>query len=137
MISSQGASVQLPNGICVSQTIGQQSAIGNYKTSDYTVGQGFQQSQWIKHMATNSPNAITTITYPNPFVQTVNFQFSQPVQGDIAISVFDIRGRLVFQQDSKANGNVLTIDLSGLPSSDYLVKLTAKDYNYFTQILKQ
>ena len=137
MLSSQGTSKTLPNGIFVSQTIGQQSVIGNYTKDGKTYGQGYQQSVWSKYISTNSNNAITTITYPNPFISTINFQFSQAIKEPISVSVFDIRGRLIFSQEKQASGNTLTIDLHNLASSNYLVRLSSPDYTYYTQILKQ
>ena len=137
MLSSQGTSKTLPNGIFVSQTIGQQSVIGNYTKDGKTYGQGYQQSVWSKYISTNSNNTITTVTYPNPFVSTINFQFSQAINEPISVSVFDIRGRLIFNQEKQASGNILTIDLPNLASSNYLVRLSTPNYTYYTQILKQ
>ena len=137
MLSAQGASKELSNGIYVSQTIGQQSVIGNYTKDGKTYGQGYQQSVWNKYISTNSNNAITTVTYPNPFVSTINFQFSQAINEPISVSVFDIRGRLIFSQEKQASGNILTIDLHNLASSNYLVRLSTPNYTYYTQILKQ
>ena len=99
MLSAQGKSVQLSNGMFVSQTIGQQSVIGSYTNAAKIYGQGFQQNVWNKHIQSTSKKAITTITYPNPFINTINFQFSQPIKSQIHIELFDIRGRLVLQTD--------------------------------------
>ncbi len=137
MLSAQGTSKELSNGIYVSQTIGQQSVIGNYTKDGKTYGQGYQQSVWSKYISTNSNNTITTVTYPNPFISTINFQFSQAIKETISVSVFDIRGRLIFSQEKKASGNILTIDLPNLASSNYLVRLSTPNYTYYTQILKQ
>ena len=137
MLSAQGASKELSNGIYVSQTIGQQSVIGNYTKDGKTYGQGYQQSVWSKYISTNTNNAITTVTYPNPFISTINFQFSQAIKEPISVSVFDIRGRLIFTQEKQASGNILTIDLPNLASSNYLVRLSSPNYTYYTQILKQ
>jgi hypothetical protein len=136
MLSSQGKSTVLSNGILVSQTIGQQSAIGNH-TNGVTVGQGFQQSHWAKHVSSNAANQITTTTYPNPFVTTVNFQFSKPISETIEIALFDVRGRLLFQDKKRATDSVLTVELPQLASSNYLIRLTATNYTYYSQILKQ
>ncbi len=136
MISSQGKSTILSNGMLVSQTIGQQSAIGNH-TNGVTVGQGFQQSLWAKYVKSNISANISTITYPNPFITTLNFKFSQPIKETIEISVFDVRGRLIFQDKKRATDSVLTIELPQLASSNYLVRLTAPNYTYYSQILKQ
>ncbi|RAR70183.1 T9SS type A sorting domain-containing protein [Flavobacterium aciduliphilum] len=137
MLGAQGTSKVLSNGTYISQSIGQQSVIGNYTKDGITYGQGFQQSVWSKYIETNSSNSITTITYPNPFVQTINFQFSKPITDLISIMVFDIRGRLIYQESKLAVENILTIELPQLASSNYLVKLSASNYTYYSQILKQ
>ena len=137
MLSAQGSSKELSNGFYVSQTIGQQSVIGNYTKDGKTYGQGYQQSVWSKYISTNTNNAITTVTYPNPFISTINFQFSQAINEPISVCVFDIRGRLIFNQEKQASGNILTIDLPNLASSNYLVRLSTPNYTYYTQILKQ
>lgn len=136
MLSSQGTNKVLSNGMLVSQTIGQQSAIGNH-TNGITVGQGFQQSHWAKFLNSNVAVQITTTTYPNPFIATVNFQFSQIIKEPIEITVFDVRGRLIFQDKKRAVESILTVELPQLASSNYLVRLSAPNYTYYSQILKQ
>jgi len=137
MQSAQGTSKVLSNGTYVSQTIGQQSVIGNYTKNGITYGQGFQQSVWSKYIKSNVANTITTITYPNPFISTINFQFSQPIKETISVALFDIRGRLVYSEEKKATDTILTLELPNLASSNYLVRLSTPNYTYYTQILKQ
>nr|WP_315212284.1 T9SS type A sorting domain-containing protein [uncultured Flavobacterium sp.] len=136
MISSQGNSVEIANGMLISQTIGQQSAIGN-NTNGYTVGQGFQQSNWRKYVNNNIVTAISTITYPNPFESAINFQFSKAIKDRIKIEVFDVRGRIVFEEERNASEALLNVNLSVLSSSNYLVRLTAPNYTYYSQIIKK
>ena len=138
MLSSQGTSKVLPNGIYVSQTIGQQSVSGNYSSDNKTFGQGFQQSNWSRYFNQNSSqNTIVTTTFPNPFISTINFQFSTSIKDEISVSLFDVRGRLVYHENKAIAGNTLTIDIPNLASSNYLVQLSAHNYLYYTQILKQ
>jgi hypothetical protein len=136
-LSAQGASKELPNGVYVSQTIGQQSVIGNYTKDGKTYGQGYQQSIWSKYIQSTANNPITTVTYPIPFVSTINFQFSQSIKERIKMELFDVRGRLIFQTEQLPTDNHLTVALPNLASSNYLVRLTAPNYTYYTQILKQ
>jgi hypothetical protein len=139
MISSQGMSVKTPNGLVVKQTIGQQSITGN-SSNNYVVMQGFQQSLWGKHIASNKAvvmDDIKTVTYPNPFTQTVNFQFSKPIKGMVSIYVYDLLGRVVFDQEKESINNILTIDLTSLVSSEYLVRLKTPKFNYYTKIIKK
>ncbi len=136
MLSSQGSSFVLPSGTLVNQTIGQQSVIGNFKGSNSVVGQGFQQSLVARSGTISSLNGITTTTYPNPFVNQINFQFSSPISGPITVTIFDLLGRQVFKVQKEALQNTLTIDHLYFPENEYLVKLTAKNFNYSTQIIK-
>ena len=136
MLSSQGSSNLLSTGILVHQTIGQQSVIGNYKFSNTVAGQGFQQSLIAKSVTTSLSNGITTTTYPNPFVDQIHFQFSTPVSGLISISIFDVLGRLVYKDQKEANQNILTIDNLHFSQNEYLVNLSAPNYNYSTQIIQ-
>lgn len=137
MLSSQGTSKVLSNGTYVSQTIGQQSLIGNYSKNGTTYGQGFQQSVWNKYIQSTTNNPITTVVYPNPFISTINFQFSQPIKDVINVELFDIRGRLVFQKQKLTEENILTLELPNIASSNYLVRLSSTNYIYYSQILKQ
>jgi hypothetical protein len=137
MISSQGATKKTSNGTLVRQSIGQLSTSGNYDSETMTVGQGFQQSLWQKYIASSKTEAVGDIsTYPNPFVNLVNFQLVENIVGVISIYVFDVNGRLVFQKDKEMNGSLLTVDLSSLPRSQYLVRLKSEKFNYYTKILK-
>lgn len=140
MLSSQGLSTKTTNGLLVKQTVGQQGITGSSTNKDYVVIQGYQQSLWAKYIASNKIDAvegINAIAYPNPFTQTINFQFSKPVTDDITISIFDILGRLVHEQKKKIDNTILTIDLGRLPTSEYLVRLYTNNLNYYTKIIKQ
>lgn len=138
MLSAQGSSSALPNGVFVSQTIGQQSVIGNYTKDGFIYGQGFQQSIWSKYIKQNDAlSSITTTTYPNPFISTINFQFSEAIKETITVSLFDIRGRLIYSENKIATDNILTVEFPNLSSSNYLVRLSTTTYTYYTQILKK
>jgi hypothetical protein len=140
MLSSQGLSTKTLNGLIISQTVGQQSLTGTSANKDYAVMQGFQQSLWGKYIASNNVEAIEgikTTTYPNPFTETINFQFSKPVTDIISISIFDVLGRLIYEQKKKSINNILTIDLASLPTSEYLIRLSTTNLNYYTKIIKQ
>lgn len=134
MISSQGSSNSL-SGFKVSQTIGQLSVTGNYRGSDVIVGQGFQQSSLMKTV--KAPIiTVTTTAYPNPFMDQINFEFSDVITGPIKFSLYDVMGRLVAFQEKPANNTVLTINELSLSEGLYFVKLSAKNYNYSTNLLK-
>ena len=136
MVSAQGNSIALTNGMYVSQSIGQQSITGTSQKNNFTLSQGYQQSLWNSYIKTNNTSLISTKTYPNPFFDTLNFQFSQPINSPIQITLFDITGKIVFQQTKLANETLLTITNLQLPSATYLVHLSADKFDYYTQIIQ-
>ncbi|KQB41913.1 hypothetical protein RCH33_1250 [Flavobacterium daejeonense] len=135
MLSSQGKTTEIANKVIVSQTIGQQSIVGN-STNGVVVMQGFQQSLWNSYIAQNDKTTITAQTYPNPFSDIVNFQFSEALSGELLIYVFDVSGRLVFKNSQNIEASVFSIDLSKLTRSEYLVQLKNKRITYYTKIIK-
>lgn len=135
MLSSQGQSIRMPDGLIIKQTIGQQSVTGN-SIGNTIVIQGFQQSLWSNYIASNDKIEITTLTFPNPFTETVNFQFSQSMPNQITVYVYDLIGRLVFEKKEVIKDLILTINLSKLPQSEYLVRLQTIKFNYYTKIIK-
>lgn len=138
MLSSQGTFKKLSDSIAITQTIGQQSLTGT-SNNNYLVMQGFQQSFWGKYIATNiiSENAIKTTIYPNPFSTVINIQFSKPITDLINLTIYDIRGVKILEENKKATEAILTVDLSFLPASVYLVRLRSLNLNYYTKIIKK
>lgn len=136
MLSAQGNSIALTNGMYVSQSIGQQSLTGTSQKNNLTISQGYQQSLWSNYIKKNDISIISTKTYPNPFHNIVYFEFSKPIHTTIQITLFDITGRIVFQETKKANETILSISNLNLPSATYLVHLTSEKWNYYTQIIQ-
>ncbi len=138
MLSSQGTTKKLPSGMIVKQTVGQISTIGNYDNESMIVGQGFQQSSWKRLLLSNDFDAIQGVKmYPNPFVDLVNFQFLNSFSDLIWVTIFDQNGRLVFEKKEKVLNSVLTLDLSKLPETIFLVRLNSSKFNYYIKIIKQ
>ena len=54
MISSQGNSIAVSNGMYVSQSIGQQSLTGTSQKNNLTISQGYQQSLWNNYIKKNN-----------------------------------------------------------------------------------
>ena len=135
MLSAQGGVATTSTGIKVTHTIAQQGVIGTSSTKKVILGQGFQQSK-ISNIQRITNDVITTLVYPNPVVDIVNFKFSAPVTGKIAVSIFDIHGRLLFFQEKEAIDNTLTITNLLIASGEYVVKLDGNRYSFTTTILK-
>jgi hypothetical protein len=135
MLSAHGGVATTSTGIKVTHTIAQQGVIGTSSTKKVILGQGFQQSK-ISNVQPITNDAITTLVYPNPVVDIVNFTFSAPVTGKIAVSIFDIHGRLILFQEKEAIDSTLTISNLLIASGEYVVKLDGNRYSFTTTILK-
>ena len=135
MISAQGGSANTQSGIVVKYTIGQQSVTGT-KTGNVIVQQGFQQSNWDKIIATNNVVVVNTITYPNPYLDIVNFQFSQFIGDNVSLLVFDVLGRQVYANTLQIFENKTSVNLQILQSAEYFVQLSNNKFTYHTKIIK-
>jgi hypothetical protein len=136
MVSAQGNSIALTNGMYISQSIGQQSITGTSLKNNFTLSQGYQQSLWNSYIKINDISLISTKTYPNPFFDTINFQFSNPISSPVKITLFDITGKIVLQQTRLTNITLITISNIQLPSGTYIVHLSADKLNYYTKIIQ-
>lgn len=137
MIASQGINAKLSNGMKVNQSVGQQSAIGNYSSSKGIVGQGYIQSMVSVSKTNTVAVAITAVVYPNPFSDVLNFKFSAPIKGNVQVTIFDVRGRLIYSKETIPISNGVTLSELYFSEGTYFVKLEAEDVIYSSQIIKR
>lgn len=71
--------------------------------------------------------------YPNPATDVINLTVSNYV-GDLKVELFDINGRLVNSKSIDFSGNY-TLDLNGLNSGVYIVKLIGSELNHSEKIV--
>lgn len=138
MFVAQGATVSTASGLIVSQSIGQQSVAGSYSKNGVTVQQGFQQYA-ISKIALVIPDdkAITTIMYPNPFVNEITLKFSGEIKGMVDYKLISMSGKVILQGKKMADQNGLTIEALGyLPRGSYILSLGALNYKYAVTIIK-
>ncbi len=134
MISSQGGNAVTNSGIVVKYTIGQQSVTGT-KTGNVIVQQGFQQSNWDKIISKNE-FFVNTTTFPNPYVDIINFQFSQSIGENVSLLVYDVLGRQVYSNTLQVFDNKTSVNLQELQSAEYFVQLSNNTFTYHTKIIK-
>jgi hypothetical protein len=103
---------------------------------DLITQQGFQQSKWREIITTNNIVRVNTTTYPNPFEEIVNFQFSQPVGEQVSLLIFDILGRQVYFNTIPVVENKIIANLQELQCAEYFVKLSNNSFTYHTKIIK-
>lgn len=132
--SSQGKNVLTSSGFVLSQSIGQNSPSGTFRDSDLVVQQGFQQYVVNKHKIGN--NGITTKVYPNPFISHLVFEFSQPINDEIQVSLYDLSGKLIKTIFKTPQDNILNIEFNDVLDGNYIVVLNVGVYKYSTKVIK-
>lgn len=135
MISSQG-NTSKTDGLIVTQTIGQQSIIGNYNIGAFHYNQGFQQPFWNRLIQSNQIDFLADF-FPNPFNDKITFRFTNLNNERFEINIFDTAGRLVYNSKQNLSDNVLILNLTDLSSGSYLVKLYNTKKTFYTKIIKK
>ena len=134
--SSSTVSVNNKNYI-IQQSIGQASVIGTFNNSEYTIRQGFIQPNVLaKIINKNISLDLEATFYPNPFVESVTLAFTEKIEGDVEVAVFDMLGRLVFSNSYSAEQN-LKVQFHNLSVADYILKVTANNKQFVKNIVKK
>jgi len=135
MISSHGNTFKSDN-LIVTQTIGQQSIVGNYDVANFHYNQGFQQTFWYRLIQSNQPDFLADY-FPNPFTEKITFRFTNLNNEPFEINIFDTSGRLVFNAKQNLNEDLLVLDLTKLPSGSYLVSFYNTKKIFYTKIIRK
>ena len=98
-----------------------------------------QCSDWIVHrihvMEEGVSEALTFNIYPNPMEQVLNIESDQTINGEVHLTLFNLQGQAVRQQQRTFHGKAKTLmDVSGLPVGAYI--LFIKQETGFQQVFK-
>jgi len=114
------------NGV-VSYSIGQtvySSQIGTDGSVSQGVQQAFEISQVLSLEEASGINLLMSV-YPNPTTNTLTLQVEKYSLEQLSYSFFDLNGRLL--DEKKVLENQTIINVNGLPSSIYFLKVKSKN----------
>lgn len=121
----------------VSHSIGQSSVIGTHKKNGYYLRQGYQQPLIkIKVVEAFSNNDLSAKIYPNPFEQYISISFSEAMENDISVFVFDVNGKLVYSRKFQPSQNV-QLNLEGITVGNYILKTVANGKSFRAKLIKK
>lgn len=121
----------------VQHSLGQFGITGISKNQNQYVKQGFIQSPLKTILVAPSYSDFENlIVFPNPFEDYINIHFSKVHQGNIRISLYNILGKLVFNQIKSPNQQ-LNIPIQHLPDSEYLLLLQQGKRKYKAKLIRQ
>ena len=120
----------------VQQSFGQAGVIGTLRQGRLVLRQGFIQPFTVSTTVKDGPQVgLLAVVYPNPFMERVTVSFSHKVSPPVAISVFDMAGRLVYRKEHREEEN-LEVELQGLAPANYILSIVTGDKTYVQQIIK-
>lgn len=135
MLSAQGGSAVVENGYSVNFTVGQQSVTGT-SVGGFIVQQGFQQNVWYRLDGPNK-NDIAVKLYPNPFVETINFSFSKPLNHPLKLTLFDLLGRIIKEKTITVESQQSSLTFPVLAAAEYIIVLSSPEINQSFKIIKK
>lgn len=81
---------------------------------------------------------ITIKTYPNPFTDIINLDFSRPIEGEVTITIFDSKGIPVFESEVTDPKESITLEFpQGLPDGIYVIKIQGFGVMESKRVVKQ
>lgn len=88
-------------------------------------------------VASFTPTVSANKTYPNPAKDELNIQLSSKVNGAVNVTIYDMTGRVVKENDITANSSLLQINISGLYPGVYFYKLNTGNYSTMNKFVKE
>jgi hypothetical protein len=79
---------------------------------------------------------ISATSFPNPTTQFMSVELDVPQTTTATISLFNINGQLIahlYEDRMKAGKNLITFDMSHLPSGNYLISVVTSDGEQLTE----
>jgi len=135
MLSNQSNSFD-SNKAKVLYTVGQISPVGNYIKNGTDVVQGFQQPL-LNFKIKKEVIEYSILAYPNPFRSNINFEFKNISPGDLQVIIYDPNGRFIKSLFATNFSQILSLNLSDLSMSEYVIRFIGKNIDYSTKIIKE
>lgn len=102
-----------------------------------TDGKG-EFAESIFNVNVNIPNASSEASfYPNPVVDIMNIRIGNAGNGEVNVRLFNVMGRLVFDNKVKVENSVAKVNLSSLSSGTYIVNAEFNGEIYKGNIIKR
>lgn len=137
-LGSAGSSqtIQTTNGTYkVSQSIGQSSVIGTYYNNGYYLRQGYQQPTDKLKVITDSYIELRAKVYPNPFSQILFISFSDFMQSDISVRIFNVEAKAIYTEVFLPAQRI-ELQIEGISTGTYFLKVSSGEKYFNTKLIK-
>lgn len=137
-LGSSGSSqtIQTANGeYKVSQSIGQSSVIGTHQNNGYYLRQGYQQPTTDIKTIRNLDIELKAKVYPNPFSQRLFISFSDVMQNNISVSIFNVEARAIYTKVFLPAQQV-ELQIENISTGHYFLKVSSGKKRFNTKLIK-
>lgn len=137
VLSNQGLTTVLSNGMLITQSVGQAGLIGAF--DGFNGSQGFQQLSLVSVIYKQMTINYNLVAYPNPFQSSITVAIPNmgSYEKSVFITVSDLYGRVVYSTNKLIeNGNV-QLDIEFLPKAVYLLSIELNKLHFTSKIIKQ
>ncbi len=117
------------------QTVGQQSVIGSFSSETLTARQGFIQPPIKIRSIVEEDTDLDAVVYPNPFESSVRIKFNEEVEGTLNVVLYDMQGRLVYDQPYNAASEI-EVNLDFLSKAAYVLLVSSENKQLKANLLK-
>ena len=121
----------------VQESIGQGSVINTFTSpTNYSSRQGYIQPISASTLYNGFADMIDADIWPNPFTEIVNINFNEPLVGPIKVQVYDLTGRVVYDQSLSPTPSIVLL-LDKLSRGTYLLKIESQERSLTSKLIKQ
>ena len=137
VVNSAGTSVVSVDGkLRLDYSVGE-AAVTYHESGDKKLNQGFIQPIAFNYAKANELNYPEQLSlYPNPTSSILYLDFLEKSNETVQIEVLDCNSRIVKRLNTDSNATI-SIDVSGLPSQLYYLKVQMKDKVFYEKVIKE
>lgn len=110
-------------GISLSWTLGE-TVIPTFSNGGLTLTHGFQSQLIVTAVEENIEDLVRVTIYPNPAGDMVRIRFETPLDKQVKIYLISSQGAMVKEDFMEATTVEKELNLQGLPSGIYFLRLT-------------
>ncbi len=133
------SNVSLSSRTRVLQSVGQPGVVGFSSTTNTTIQQGYLNTL-LSFRINNDSNdefeeSFKFSLYPNPFTDHIDIQFAKLTLFPVLVRVFDMRGRLVHNQQFQPSKQI-RIALEHLEEAGYVIRVASGVKSYLKKLVR-
>jgi hypothetical protein len=131
-IGSIGSSGKI-EGIFIQQTAGQPALVGNQKSENTGLRQGFVQPMYFEE----EQNELNVLLYPNPNRGEFSFTVNENSEEQIYFMLFDQQGKILVESETLSNQLTPVSIENPSPGMYHLKVISGKRFSSFKIIVNQ